>query len=275
LSYGNSVTEIFKNRAPLDAQLLKQELLLRQCLWQNAILKDEVTSTNDIARELVSSNIAEGTFVLANFQTNGRGRQNRNWEAPKNSSIFISIVLKPNSEKNLGWIPLLIGLSIHKALEAETRKNIKIKWPNDLVLVENNQEFKFAGILIERINNQVIAGIGINFDQAKEELPVSNASSLKEILQSPISKEAVIAAFLTELSARWLEENNASTWPTPSLVRDYKTNCITLNKEIEAQLPGGDVINALAVDISQTGELVVKTDDGTRSLSSADIHLIS
>lgn len=275
MSYGNSVTEIFKNRAPLDAQLLKQELLLRQCLWQNAILKDEVTSTNDIARELVSSNIAEGTFVLANFQTNGRGRQNRNWEAPKNSSIFISIVLKPNSEKNLGWIPLLIGLSIHKALEAETRKNIKIKWPNDLVLVENNQEFKFAGILIERINNQVIAGIGINFDQAKEELPVSNASSLKEILQSPISKEAVIAAFLTELSARWLEENNASTWPTPSLVRDYKTNCITLNKEIEAQLPGGEVINALAVDISQTGELVVKTDDGTRSLSSADIHLIS
>ena len=275
MSYGNSVTEIFKNRAPLDAQLLKQELLLRQCLWQNAIIKDEVTSTNDIARELVSSNIAEGTFVLANFQTKGRGRQNRNWEAPKNSSIFISIVLKPNSENNLGWIPLLIGLSLHKALEAETRKNIKIKWPNDLVLVENNQEFKFAGILVEKINNLVIAGIGINFDQEKNELPVSNASSLKEILQSPLSKEAVIAAFLTELSARWLEENNASTWPTPSLVRDYKTNCITLNKKIEAQLPGGEVINAQAVDISQIGELVVQTDDGTRSLSSADIHLIS
>ena len=275
MSYGNSVTEIFKNRAPLDAQLLKQELLLRQCLWQNAIIKDEVTSTNDIARELVSSNIAEGTFVLANFQTKGRGRQNRNWEAPKNSSIFISIVLKHNSENNLGWIPLLIGLSLHKSLEAETRKNIKIKWPNDLVLVENNQEFKFAGILIEKINNLVIAGIGINFDQERNELPVSNASSLKEILQSPLSKEAVIAAFLTELSARWLEENNASTWPTPSLVRDYKTNCITLNKKIEAQLPGGEVIEALAVDISQTGELVVKNDNGTRSLSSADIHLIS
>ena len=275
MSYGNSVTEILKNRAPLDAQLLKQELLLRQCLWQNAIIKDEVTSTNDIARELVSSNIEEGTFALANFQTKGRGRQNRNWEAPRNSSIFVSIVLKPNSEKNLGWIPLLIGLSLHKALEAETRKNIKIKWPNDLVLVENNQEFKFAGILIEKIDNQVVAGIGINFDQERNELPVSNASSLKEILQSPLSKEAVIAAFLTELSARWLEENNASTWPTPSLVRDYKTNCITLNKKIEAQLPSGEVINAQAVDISQTGELIIKTDDGTRSLSSADIHLIS
>jgi BirA family transcriptional regulator, biotin operon repressor / biotin---[acetyl-CoA-carboxylase] ligase len=275
LSYGNSVTEIFKNRAPLDAQLLEQELLLRQCLWQNAIIKDEVTSTNDIARELVASNTEEGTFVLANFQTNGRGRQNRNWEAPKNSSIFISIILKPNNEKNLGWIPLLVGLALHKALEAETRKDIKIKWPNDLVLVENSQEFKFAGILVERIKNQVIVGVGINFDQEKEELPVSNASSLKQILQSSMAKESVIAAFLTELSARWLEENNASTWPTPSLVRDYKTNCITLNKKITAQLPGGEVINAEAVDISQTGEIVVKTDDGTRSLSSADIHLIS
>ncbi len=275
MSYGNSVTEIFKNRAPLDAQLLEQELLLRQCLWQNAIIKDEVTSTNDIARELVASNTEEGTFVLANFQTNGRGRQNRNWEAPKNSSIFISIILKPNNEKNLGWIPLLVGLALHKALEAETRKDIKIKWPNDLVLVENSQEFKFAGILVERIKNQVIVGVGINFDQEKEELPVSNASSLKQILQSSMAKESVIAAFLTELSARWLEENNASTWPTPSLVRDYKTNCITLNKKITAQLPGGEVINAEAVDISQTGEIVVKTDDGTRSLSSADIHLIS
>ncbi len=269
------MTEIFKNRAPLDAQLLEQELLLRQCLWQNAIIKDEVTSTNDIARELVSRNIEEGTFVLANFQTNGRGRQNRNWEAPKNSSIFISIVLKPKSENNLGWIPLLVGLSLHKALEAETRKDIRIKWPNDLVLVENHQEFKFAGILVERINNQVIVGVGINFDQEKEELPVNNASSLKQILQSPMSKESVIAAFLAELSARWLEENNASLWPTPSLVRDYKTNCITLDKKITAQLPGGAVINAKAVDISQTGELIVKTDDGTRSLSSADIHLIS
>ena len=275
MSYGNSVTEIFKNRAPLDAQLLEQELLLRQCLWQNAIVKDEVTSTNDIARELVASNIEEGTFVLANFQTKGRGRQNRSWEAPKNSSIFISIVLKPNSEKNLGWIPLLVGLALHKALEAETRKDIKIKWPNDLVLVENNQEFKFAGILVERTNEYVIAGVGINFDQEKEELPVSNASSLKQILQSSMTKESVIASFLTELSARWLEENNASTWPTPSLVRDYKTNCITLNKKITAELPGGEVINAQVADISQTGELVVKTDDGTRSLSSADIHLIS
>jgi biotin-(acetyl-CoA carboxylase) ligase len=58
-------------------------------------------------------------------------------------------------------------------------------------------------------------------------------------------------------------------------MRDYKANCVTINKEIIAQIPGGEVVKALAIDISTTGELIVKTDSGNRFLSSADIHLIS
>ena len=275
LSYGNSVTGFLKNRAPLDAQLLESELRLRQCLWQNVIVKDEVTSTNDIAKELINSGAEEGTFVIANFQSQGRGRQNRNWQAPKNSSIFISIILKPRSVNNIGWVPLLIGLCLYKTIESESRKNIKIKWPNDLVQIENKQEFKFAGILLEKHNEHVVAGIGINFDQDKNELPIELATSLKEIFENPISKESVIAAFVSELSARWQEENNAQTSPTASFMRDYKANCVTINKEIIAQIPGGEVVKALAIDISATGELIVKTDSGNRFLSSADIHLIS
>jgi hypothetical protein len=67
------VTGFLKNRAPLDAQILERELRFRQCLWQNAILKDEVTSTNDIAKELVNNQTVEGTFVVANFQSKGSG----------------------------------------------------------------------------------------------------------------------------------------------------------------------------------------------------------
>jgi BirA family biotin operon repressor/biotin-[acetyl-CoA-carboxylase] ligase len=269
------VTENFKNRAPLDAQLLEHELLIRRCLWKKAIVNDEVTSTNDVARNLVETNSEEGTFVLANYQTQGRGRQDRNWEAPKNSSVFLSIILKPNNQQNIGWIPLLIGLTILKILQPETRKNIKIKWPNDLVLVEESKEYKFAGILLEKIKEDVVVGIGINFDQDKSELPIANASSLKEILQTPISKEALIAALLTELSARWNEENNAENFPTPSTVRDYKSNCLTLNKEIEAIIPGGKKIKAIAIDISSQGELVIKSENEVTKLSSADIHIVS
>jgi BirA family biotin operon repressor/biotin-[acetyl-CoA-carboxylase] ligase len=269
------VTEFLKNRAPLDAQILERELRLRQCLWQNAILKDEVTSTNDVAKELTNNEINEGTFVVANFQTKGRGRQDRSWEAPKNSSIFISIILKPNNQNEIGWIPLLIGLSLFKSLESETRKSIKIKWPNDLVLVEAKEVFKFAGILLEKHNDYVIAGVGINFDQELNELPIKNATSLKAFLQNELSKESIIAAFISELGARWLEENNAQASPTPSLVREYKTNCLTIGSQIIAQLPGGENIKGKAVDISRTGELIVETTDGLRNLSSADIHLTS
>jgi BirA family biotin operon repressor/biotin-[acetyl-CoA-carboxylase] ligase len=269
------VTEFLKNRAPLDAQILERELRLRQCLWQNAILKDEVTSTNDVAKELTKSETFEGTFVVANFQTKGRGRQDRSWEAPKNSSIFMSIILKPNNQKEIGWIPLLVGLSLFKSLESETRKIVKIKWPNDLVIVEAEEVFKFAGILIEKHNDYIIVGVGINFDQQQNELPIKNATSLKSFLQNDLSKESIIAQFISELGARWVEENNAQSSPTPSLVREYKTNCLTIGSQIIAQLPGGENIKAKAVDISQTGELIIETTDGLRNLSSADIHLIS
>ena len=275
MSYGNSVTDFLKNRAPLDAQILERELRLRQCLWQNAILKDEVTSTNDIAKELVNNETLEGTFVIANFQTKGRGRQDRSWEAPRNSSIFVSIILRPNNQNEIGWIPLLIGLSLFKSLESETRKNIKIKWPNDLVLVEGYDVLKFAGILLEKHKDFVIAGVGINFDQELNELPIKNATSLKSFLQNDLSKESIIAQFISELGARWIEENNAQSSPTPSLVREYKSNCLTIGSEIIAQLPGGESFTAKALDISTTGELIVETKAGRRNLSSADIHLIS
>lgn len=269
------MTGFLKNRAPLDAQILERELRLRQCLWQNAILRDEVTSTNDIAKELVNNQTVEGTFVVANFQSKGRGRQDRTWEAPKNSSIFISIILKPNNQDEIGWIPLLIGLCLFRSLESETRKNIKIKWPNDLVLVESDEVFKFAGILLEKHKDYVIAGVGINFDQELNELPIKNSTSLKAFLQNDLSKESIIAQFISELGARWTEENNAQASPTPSLVRDYKTNCLTIGSQIIAQLPGGESFKAEAIDISKTGELIVETTDGLRNLSSADIHLIS
>ena len=94
-------------------------------------------------------------------------------------------------------------------------------------------------------------------------------------MQNDLSKESIIAQFISELGARWVEENNAQSSPTPSLVRDYKTNCLTIGSQIIAQLPGGESFKAEAIDVSKTGELIVETTDGLRNLSSADIHLIS
>jgi len=264
------VTDFYENRAGLDTQVLAQELKKRSSLWQEYVLLDEIDSTNEFIKKMEKK---EGLFVLANFQTKGKGRQNRTWVAPKNSSIFLSICLKPNKNGNIAWIPLLTSLSLFRSIESLTRENIKIKWPNDLVLIKNNEQFKFSGILVEIIENFAIVGVGINYNQKIEELPIKNASSLKSILSGEISREEIIASFISEFAAMWKEENLATTWPTKASIRDYKVNCVTIGQEINAQLVNQEKIHGKVLDVLESGELQVETDSKILTLTSADITL--
>ena len=262
------MTDFYENRAGLDTQVLAQELKKRSSLWQEYVLLDEVDSTNDFLKKMEKN---EGLFVLANFQTKGKGRQNRTWVAPKNSSVFISLCLKPNKNGNISWIPLLTSLALFRSLEVLTHENIKIKWPNDLVLIKNNEQLKFSGILVEMTEDFAIVGVGINYNQKIEELPIKNATSLKTILSGEISKEEIIASFVTELAALWNEENLATTWPTQVSMRDYRSNCVTIGQQVEAQLVDKEIIQGKVVDVLDSGELQVITDSKTLNLTSADI----
>ena len=264
------MTDSFKPRAGLNTQILQEELKKRSSLWQEFVIKDEVGSTNDEIKDISKK---EGFFLLANFQTKGRGRQNRSWIAPKNSSIFISLYLNQYQNGKITWIPLIVSLALCKTIETYTNLDIKIKWPNDLVAVDSLLQKKFSGILVESEKDKIIVGVGVNFDQDKSELPVEDATSLKYILKSFISKEEIISAFISELSALWLEESRAQNWPTPSLIREYKKRCITINQIIKAQLVDGQVLHGKVLDISENGELVLDSDTGIKNLSSADIFL--
>ena len=264
------MTDFYENRAGLDTLVLAQELKKRTSLWQEYVLLDEVDSTNEFIKKMEKK---EGLFVLANFQTHGKGRQNRSWVAPKNSSIFMSICLKPTKNGRLSWIPLLTSLSLFRSLESLTTDKIKIKWPNDLVQIKNNEQFKFSGILVEMIDEYAVVGVGINYNQKNDELPIKNATSLKTILSGEITKEEIIASFISEFAALWQEENLAAVWPTNTSIRDYKKNCVTIGQEIKAQLFDKDIIQGKAVDVLETGELKVETGSKTVNLSSADITL--
>lgn len=264
------MTDFYENRAGLDTQVLAQELKKRSSLWQEYVLLDEVDSTNEFIKKMEKK---EGLFVLANFQTKGKGRQNRTWVAPKNSSIFLSVCLKPSKNGNVAWIPLLTSLALFRSVASLTSENIKIKWPNDLVLIKNNEQFKFSGILVEMIDNYAIVGVGINYNQKIEELPIKNAASLRSILSGEIKREEIIASFISELAALWHEENLATTWPTKASMRDFKSNCVTIGQEIDAQLISKEIIHGKAVDVLESGELQVKTEAKILNLSSADITL--
>jgi BirA family transcriptional regulator, biotin operon repressor / biotin---[acetyl-CoA-carboxylase] ligase len=141
-------------------------------------------STNRVAMELGYAGEPEGTVVLAEEQTAGRGRAGRAWHSDRGTGLYFTLLLRPKlSPAQAPLLTMLAGLSAHTAIEAQTALNVELKWPNDLLL--NGK--KFGGILTEMHAEPsavrfVIVGIGINVNQEKfsSELAATATSLRKE-----------------------------------------------------------------------------------------------
>lgn len=165
-------------------------------------------STNDIARELAEAGAQEGTVVLADHQTAGRGRGGRPWITPPGRALLLSIVLRPAmplaGEATPGVLPLLVGLAVARAIGRIARVRAGIKWPNDIVLPGGG---KVAGILCEaalggRAGGYVVAGIGINVGQTNADFPPEldgRATSLLLATGRSISRSALAGRVVAEV----------------------------------------------------------------------------
>jgi BirA family biotin operon repressor/biotin-[acetyl-CoA-carboxylase] ligase len=146
----------------------------------NIVYLHSVESTMDIARDLAEDKVPEGTLVIAEEQTKGRGRFNRVWISPAGENLHMSLILYPEMSY-LSQIGMVCSLAIAKALRSFiTEENkITIKWPNDVRVGAK----KIAGILIENnitegIRQVCIAGIGLNINSDTQEFPdISSAST--------------------------------------------------------------------------------------------------
>ena len=226
----------------------------------------EATSTNAVLAERARAGALEGTVVVAEHQTAGRGRLDRTWETPARSALTCSVLLRPNlPAASWPWIPLLTGYAVQAAL-ADRLPDIGLKWPND-VLVE---ERKLGGILVERVDTPTgpaaIVGIGINVSQTLDELPVALATSLAlELPQAPDRTE-VLAQLLGSLDGLLplLED-------TTALRAAYADACTTLGREVRVDLPAGEVLTGTAVDIDAQGRLVVAGPAGEVAVGAGDV----
>src|SRR5215204_5105565 len=123
-----------------------------------------VTSTMDVARRLEAFESSEGIAIIASCQTHGRGRCDRNWQSPRGSGLYCSILLRPDmSILQFQPFSVAVGLAICEALDPEHRLGLQLKWPNDIIF----RGRKLAGILIAtNLNGSQVAsaiiGIGIN-----------------------------------------------------------------------------------------------------------------
>lgn len=234
---------------------------------------DVTDSTNLRIRQAADDGAPHGTLAVADCQTAGRGRRGRSWESPAGSSIYMSILLRPEiAPIKASMLTLVMACSVAEGITRSLEKqpdrsrgaeipSIQIKWPNDIII--NGK--KLAGILTEMSAqvdyiNYVTVGVGINVNQTgfPEEI-CSTAASLRMECGHALRRAPIIAAIMERL-----EENYAvflKTEDLTGLMEQYSS--MLVNRERDVQVIGGkETYLAHALGITPTGELVVRREDG-------------
>ena len=174
--------------------------------WRVSIL-DEIPSTQS---ELKNRNPENWDLLVTEFQSAGRGRLDRTFEAPKNSALLFSFYIKPNRDRSeWGFIPLIVGAVVANSVnQIVNSKDYSCKWPNDLLA--NNK--KIAGLLSESFEDGIIVGIGINVSITNESLPTPNASSIYLESNKLIDRNQLLAEICNEFKTRFeIEETPDGT----------------------------------------------------------------
>ena len=231
-------------------------------------------STNKTAKELTFKDASHGTVIISEEQTAGRGRLGRSFYSPKNSGIYMSIILKPNlTIADSVLITTAASVAVCRAIEKTTGIEAKIKWINDIVL--NNK--KVCGILTEASTDfesgtieNIILGIGINFNTACEDFPdeiQNTAASLFSKENSKISRNVLCAAIINEVLS--MSDNLKGH----KFINEYKKRSIVLDKDI-IFIRNGVSTKAHAIDIQDDGSLVVEKENGEITiLNSGEISI--
>ena len=242
--------------------------------WPEPRLLATTGSTNtELAAVLAGGRVPEGTCVVAEHQSAGKGRQGRVWESPAGAGLWLSVVIDiaAVAPVHRGLLPLAAGLAIADALSEITGLEVMLKWPNDIVIDGLAREGspgprKLGGVLIEAAD-QAIVGCGVNVSGAVTELPTPQATSLFLEGSPPVDRGRLLAAELSHLRRR------VTQWRAGlGLIGDYRERCLSLGHSVQVMLPGGEILVGVATAISPDGQLVVTDSQGnTRSVAAGDV----
>ena len=220
---------------------------------------DVVSSTMNIATELALGGAPEGTLVVAEGQTKGRGRLGRSWSSPKYKGLYFSLVLRPKILPNAAAVlTLLSAVSISEAIKEVTDLDVQIKWPNDILIYHK----KLGGILTE-LNAEmdatrfVVIGAGLNVNNDKK-TEVSGATSLKDHKKEEIGRVALLQEILRRMEANYLsfqEDGSAA------IIEKWRQHSMTLGKRVEV-LCEKSRLQGEALDIDSDGGLLIRKDSG-------------
>jgi len=245
-------------------------------LGKKVIYLETVDSTSDYAFNLALNGCAAGTVVIAHTQTAGRGSLKRKWYSFPGKGIWMSVITHLNfSPAQQPIIHIATAVALVQAIKNATGIITGIKWPNDIILDSK----KVCGILNDiHIKDDkidfLLTGIGLNISQQDSEFPIElreKAISLMLFLNQHdpkpefyyiniLNKTNIIIEILSELEKvfRDFEENNIT-----SIIGKWKEFSVTLGKEVKFTIENGHEYTGIAQDITNTGEIVIKYQDGT------------
>lgn len=236
---------------------------------------DQCPSTQPIAHNLAQENAADGTIVICEEQTAGKGRLSRAWKSSKGKGIWMSVIIRPDIPPiKAPQFTLIAAVAVTRAIEDVANVRAEIKWPNDLLI--NGK--KCTGILtelqadVDRVQ-AIILGIGVNVNQDIEEFPEDIqqiATSIKMVSGIHVDRGQLVARILHHLEIYTDLYVNHGFEPLKLLWESYSG---TLGKRIKAVMIHEE-IEGVALGITNDGVLQVRTDDGkVHGIYSADIEI--
>jgi len=230
-----------------------------------------IDSTNEQALRLAAADETEGTVVVAETQTAGRGRRGRRWLDEPGSTLLFSVLLRPVCKAS--WLPVLslgAAAACAESLASGYSLPVVIKWPNDLLIADR----KVGGILLERRGDAVVVGIGLNVNGPSESLQVrvgTLLTTLESHYGAPLPREEVLVGILGKMDDTYQQFRSAGP---AAVVGRYRRFESVLGQRVQISV-GQEMICGMAMAVTDTGTLVVDTAKGRREITAGEVELVT
>jgi BirA family biotin operon repressor/biotin-[acetyl-CoA-carboxylase] ligase len=243
--------------------------LFTRVVGKRLLFFQEITSTMDEAVRQAESGTVEGTVVVAERQTAGRGRHGRSWVS-REGNLYFSAVFRPTMD-TLPFLSMIAGVASSRAIRKITGLDPRIKWPNDVILDGK----KVGGILVEsavegeKVLYAIVGvGINVNLDTEKLEDIAGHATDLNTAAGRSVPREEVFRQLLHDLDSLYLQMIQGES-PLP----EWRTLVETLGQRVQARW-GEDYYHGLAEGLDELGNLQLRLDDGQLiTLTAGDVTL--
>ncbi len=253
---------------PMTSQAVTMALCTTT-LGRSLHIVEETSSTNSAALALAQQGAVDGTVVIAEAQTSGRGRLGRHWHSPQGKNLYASILLRraplpTDVSRWLSWAPLLSAVAVARGIQVVTALKPSLKWPNDILLGQR----KVGGLLCESsgmgsAQPVVIVGIGVNVNMWRDAFPEDLrdlATSLAAEAGHPFDRTSLLAMILSELELRY---DAFFSGTSADIQHEYVLRCSTIGQAVRADLAHGEWIEGQATSLADDGSLRILVEDSS------------